>query len=133
MMLHRISKRGQCILKNLPVLIMKQQLVAAMRRTVIINENNVIDILNLYNQSITDNKNEDDESQFQGSLLDFSDEFLKDDSDMYADENAIFLPEEVADEVEDETANLFKESDRWKKNHNPSSMQEPQKSLDWFF
>lgn len=51
---------------------------------------------------------------------------------MYADENAIFLPEEVADQVEDETAKLFKESDQ-EKNQNPSFMQEPQKSLDWFF
>lgn len=79
---------------------------------VIVNENNVIDILNQYNPSITDNQNEDDESQFQDNLLDFSDELLVDDSDMYADENAIFLPEEVADEVEDETAKLFKESDQ---------------------
>lgn len=46
---------------------------------VIINENNVIDILNQYNPSITDNQNEDDEIQFQDNLLDFSDELLIDD------------------------------------------------------
>lgn len=62
--------------------------------------------MNQYKPSITDDQNQDDECQYQDNLLDFYD------LDTYADENAIFLPEEVADEVEDETAKLFKDCDQ---------------------
>lgn len=78
---------------------MKQQLVAAIKLRVH-QRNNVIDnILNQYNTSIID-----DDCKYQDNLLDFSDELLK---TADSDENAIFLPEEVTDEVEDKTANLF--------------------------
>lgn len=69
--------------------------------------------MNQYNPSITDDQNQDDECQYRDNLLDFSDELLKTDNlDTYADENAIFLPEEVADKVEDDTAKLFKDCDQ---------------------
>lgn len=94
---------------NSPVLMIKQQLVAAIKLTEYSSTKTMpLTIFWIYyNPFITDDQNEDVKCQYQDNILNLSDELLiTADSDTYPDENAIFLPEEVADEVEDKTAKL---------------------------